>query len=784
MDRKLVRILSPLLLTVIIFAIYYKFFIFGKIPFPGDLLVASYSPWFDFYKIPVQNPLISDVFSLLFIWKYLAVDQIKNLQWPLWNPYAFTGTPLLANYQSAALYPLNLLLFLKYAGWGLFIFAQTLLAALGMYLFLGTWLDSKLARLTGSIIFALSGLMTTWVEFGTAVWGMAYLPISLFLIERYARMHKMRYPLILTLSLTLTILSGNPQVTVYSFVIVFIFTVARLFTYDLLKSLARFLPIFLAMILSLAISAPQLLPTLELVQKSIRATESYTEQVNFGLLPLTNFIRFFVADFFGNPVTNNYWGWLNYFESSNFVGSLTLPLIIFAVLFLRRTRITYFFFLLLIFSIILCFNNPLSYLIYSFKMPFLTQSFASRMLFVTTFAVSILAAFSLNQIISSKRDSFRKCLIWSWAIFTGMLLGTWLAYGMANYQSADALIAFRNCILPFVEVSIIGLIYVIIIKINFPTKYRLSIICSILFIILAFDLSRYFLKFNPFVPEELVFPQTPALQFLQKYTGQFRIGREHAQVLPPNTWAAYKLQSIEGYDVLHLLQFSKIMSHINNGNLLSSSTSRYEELTNYQSAFIDAASVKYFIVIGKNEKGEIPGGLIDAGFKKTNYQKVFQDGSAMILENSNALPKAYFAKSFLIASPSQIENIMANPSFDPRTVAVLSANLNTKAVTGTGSAEVISFSPNQVKIKTKTDQEEILILADQYEDGWRAKIDGQDSKISPANLIFRAVKVPVGTHEIIFSYYPQSFDMGLKIAVSALLVLGFSTLVAFRITRL
>lgn len=555
MHKTLSQLLSskifPVVLLIFIFsALYYKLFIFGKIPFPGDLLVVSYSPWLDYYKFPVQNPLISDVFSLLFIWKQLAIDQLKNLQWPLWNPYSFTGTPLLANYQSAVLYPFNFLLLLpKYFGWGLFIFSQTLIAALGMYLLLSLWLPSKLAKLTGSIIFALGGLMTTWVEFGTAVHGIAYLPISLFLIERYVSVHKVRYPSLLILTLTLIILAGNPQVTVYSFAIVSIFAITRL-SYNVF-------PILLAVILSAALSAPQLLPSFELVQKSIRATENYIGQSNFGLLPIKDFLKFFVADFFGNPITRNYWGFLNYFETSGFVGSLTLPIIIFAVIFLRKTRIIYFFFLLLIVSIVLCFNNPLSYFIYSFKIPFLTQSYASRILFVTTFAISILSAFALNQIKlrPEKQDNFLKCVIWSWAIFVGILLGAWQVQKQIKeillspqsefytniylkdpeYQLSNFYVAIRNSLIPVIEISIFLLIYIIIIRINFSPvkKYRLSIICTALFLILTLDLSRYFLKFTPFVPEEFIFPQTPALEFLQKQPGYFRVGREHAEVLPP-----------------------------------------------------------------------------------------------------------------------------------------------------------------------------------------------------------------------------------------------------------
>lgn len=804
---------SPLfpyfVLVSIICGIYYKLFLLRKIPFPGDLLVVSYSPWFDYYKFPVQNPLISDVFSLLFIWKYQAIDQLKNLQWPLWNPYSFTGTPLLANYQSAALYPLNLLLLLpKYFGWGLFIFSQTLFAALGMYLLLSLWLSSKLARLTGSIIFALGGLMTTWVEFGTAVHGIAYLPMSLFLIESYANTHKVRYPLLLILTLTLTLLSGNPQVTIYSFAIVSLFAIIRLWNGCILRSIINIFPIFLAIILSVALSTPQLLPSLELVQKSIRATENYTEQSNFGLLPTKDFLKFFVADFFGSPVTRNYWGFLNYFETSGFVGSLTLPVIIFAAIFLKKNRIIYFFLLLLIASLILSFNNPLSNFLYGFKIPFLTQSYASRMLFVTTFVISILSAFSLNQIKSrsEKKDNFLRCVIWSWAILVGILLGTWQVHQIIKkilllpstaffsdiylkdpeYQLSNFIIAIRNSLIPIVEISIFLLFYIIVKKINFSPikKYRLSIICTVLFIILTLDLSRYFLKFNPFVLEKFIFPQTPALEFLQKQPGYFRVGREHAEVLPPNTWAAYKLQSIEGYDVLHFKEFAKYINHINGGDLLSSGTSRYAELTNYSSLYIDTANVKYFIGIGRDRTGHIPGDFVNYKFNEAEYKQVFKDGSAIIFENPNALPRTYFATSFFVASLSQIEDtINKNPAFDPKTTVALSSDLDIKTITGTGSAEITSYDANQVKIATETKQDEILVLADQFADGWKATIDGKNSRISPANLIFRAVKIPAGKHEVIFNYYPSSFDFGLKISVISIFLLILGSFIAVKTRR-
>ncbi|MDO8658759.1 MAG: YfhO family protein, partial [Candidatus Levybacteria bacterium] len=78
---------------------------------------------------------------------------------------------------------------------------------------------------------------------------------------------------------------------------------------------------------------------------------------------------------------------------------------------------------------------------------------------------------------------------------------------------------------------------------------------------------------------------------------------------------------------------------------------------------------------------------------------------------------------------------------------------------------------------------EILVLADQFDEGWKATIDNKDSKISPANLIFRAVKIPAGKHEVIFSYYPSSFDLGLKISSISIILLILGSFVAVKTKR-
>lgn len=796
---------SPyLFIWLVITAIYYKFFLFGKIPFPGDLLVVSYSPWLDYYKFPVQNPLISDVFSQFFLWKNLAIESFKNWQWPLWNPYSFTGTPLLATYHSAMLYPLNILLLLpKHFGWGLYIYSQTLIASATFYLFISQIIKSKIASFAGAITFSLGGLMATWLELGTAVHAMAWLPLALYSVNRFFLLQKFRFIIILTTSLSLIILSGNAQVTTYSFIIVSLYSLwlcwrGKIFT-----------PIYyliFALLLSVCITALQLLPSAELLQNSIRQTESYASEANFGLLKIKDVFKFFIPDYFGNEVTRNYWGTLNYSETSGFLGVMSIFLLLYVFLKIR-SKDTLFFLMLFLFSLLFAFDNYISHAFYSMKIPLLTSSYASRILFITLLSSSVLSAMAINHILDNKNlIFFQKTILWSWSAVVGIFIGTLLTYyfiqniissapnkqylqvylSSRDYTLSNFLIAAKNSLVPLALLTVLLFLSTMlnIIKSKFLRQYRLNILLSIILILLILDLGRYFLKFNPFVSQDIIFPSVPALKFLQDQPKIFRVGREHAEILPPNTWTAYHIQSIEGYDPIYLGQYGEFINFLNGGDIRTGNTNRYAELLNYQSPFLDTANVKYFIGIGRDPSGHIPGNFINYKLEEAGYKRIFKDGSAIILENPNALERVYLAKNVVTLSTKKIKDkFMTDKLFDPRNTTILSKNLDISSVTGNGKVEIVGYSPNIVKLKTETLSDEVLVLADQYEKGWKATIDGKASDISPANLIFRAVKVPAGAHEVVFSYYPKSFDKGLKISLASLLLIFIISYFTIRTQR-
>ncbi|MEK7159989.1 MAG: hypothetical protein AAB702_00725, partial [Patescibacteria group bacterium] len=183
----------PLIVIFIISVIFFwQFLLKGLLPIPLDTIVGLYYPFRDAYfktnpnGLPYKNFLITDPVRQQYPWRNLSIESQKEGSLPLWNPYNFAGTPLLANFQSAPLYPLNILFFiLPFAiSWSILIFLQPLLAGIFLYLYLNNLKLNKFASLFGSVSFAFSGFFIAWLEWGTVLHTALWLPLILLSIDK------------------------------------------------------------------------------------------------------------------------------------------------------------------------------------------------------------------------------------------------------------------------------------------------------------------------------------------------------------------------------------------------------------------------------------------------------------------------------------------------------------------------------------------------------------------------------------------------------------------------
>jgi hypothetical protein len=303
--------------------------------------------------------LDGDNFLQNFPMRVLVGRDLRHGMLPLWNPYLFSGTPLLAGFNAGAAYPTTWLWAVLpiFTAWWLNLALAYDLAIAGMYLFLRRQSIGSTAATFGAATFACAGYMTAQLVHFDLISGAAWLPWMLIAVHGLTERREpdppgqpgsggrrtRGYVALLAVSLGLIILSGGAEAIIDSGVLVTIYWVGRLLTTGLLDRARR--PALLGSVAAVvggvaggvALGAAQWLPGLAFTDQSQRAATTYSFFTS-GSLParLVTLVAspFVLGTSQGQPGT--YAGPYNFQEVTSYVGILSL--IAACSLFLRRYR--------------------------------------------------------------------------------------------------------------------------------------------------------------------------------------------------------------------------------------------------------------------------------------------------------------------------------------------------------------------------------------------------------------------------------------------------------------
>jgi hypothetical protein len=130
-------------------------------------------------------------------------------------------------------------------------------------------------------------------------------------------------------------------------------------------------------------------------------------------------------------------------------------------------------------------------------------------------------------------------------------------------------------------------------------------------------------------------------------------------------------------------------------------------------------------------------------------------------ENTAALPRVFIPR-YAISVPEDdtaLERV-SMPQFNPRETAYVefAGDLPRECQ---GTAEIVAESPTRIKMTARMETPGLVVLGDRWDTGWRAYLDGKETKLLRANYALRGVLVPGGQHQIEFVYQPASFRLGL-----------------------
>lgn len=162
----------------------------------------------------------------------------------------------------------------------------------------------------------------------------------------------------------------------------------------------------------------------------------------------------------------------------------------------------------------------------------------------------------------------------------------------------------------------------------------------------------------------------------------------------------------------------------------------------------------------------------------SNWRRVLSS-DIKLYENQAALPRALVLHDveFVPDDYTGTEialGIMRGANFDPARTVILSGVGESRfdAATYPSAATITEYTAERVRVEVQAARAGYLLLTDSYFLGWTAAVNGVQTPIFRADVLFRAVQVPAGSSTVVFSYAPVWYPGSIIVALLAWGMLG------------
>lgn len=731
----------------------------GLILLPLDMLVSNYSPWYSPGTILLKNPYMQDAIIQLYPWKHLVFQSIKNHIIPFWNPYQHLGMPFMASMKPGVFYPLNILYVLgEVNAWNTLLFLQIFLSITFSYLLSREFRLGILPSFLVSLAFSLNSLMVGLLEFGSDGHALLWLPLFILCAKKYLDRQKTECLLILGLSIGISISAGQLQYTGYALALLILFILfygislkAKVITYSFL---------LLAIFLGIGISAIQLIPSVELFKQSYRGISKSSEVFAEGLIKPHQLFRLFSPDFFGNPVTRD--ATISYIETSGYFGIIPLYFCLYAIYFARKNIFVKFFAGVFIVAILLSLKG-VGQILYTLKAPLLTSGSGGRIFYLVHFSGAILSGFGLTEFLNTKDKKKIMISIFALVLVFILIVGS-TAITKKSSDSVKTFFANVQFSILILTTFSLGVATYILLK-------RKILFAGIVFSVFVvgltyFDLFRLGYRFLTFSNEKFLYPDMNVTRYVRD-SSRDTLAR-NIGLVEPELATYLNVYTIETYNPLYLLGNGKLLDALQGKTDEELPVNKYfvtkgDEKLKYALDFLGVS----LVVTNKDSNPSIE------FFGNPNFQNsfelIYKDDRYSVYKNADAYPRfGLYYDAQLEENDEKALKLFSQRSVDFRKELLVNERLPIELEEGTGSAKMLSSNLNTQRFAVNSDKPGLFYISDAYFPGWRAEVNGEETKIYRTNYNFRSILVPQGESTIEFSYVPSGFRLGILISLVSL----------------
>ncbi len=590
----------------------------------------------------------------------------------------------------------------------------------------------------------------------------------------------------------------------------------------------RLRSLFIVSVLFLFLSAVQLFPFVELFHHSIRGNGiSYPEATTWSFAP-KDILLFFLPDAYGYFLDmKKYWTVQCWFKTLYTGG---LPFILSLIFFLvpssrllspgAKDEVKGFvkerklFLVLTLFSIFLSLGycNPLYPFVFKYVPFFNGIRYPVKFLYIFILVLSMTAGLGFQRLVEFSKESGDKRIKSFFTIFS-LICVLVLLLLLLGHKEIEHFLKLKEIDFPQFNHLSVNLfhakrfffylaLFFLLIRIGVEVKWKRWTKILLIFFLTA-DLFGNMGFFGKEKTSDF-FQKTKILKTISSDKGSFRvfstaktISQDTTVLLGnptflnvlkekhiPSMNLLYQLHDIWGTDVIRVKRTNDLYMLFTVAPSISTTH------------LIDLYGVKYITSVTLLDEGR-KFELIYANLEglQGKREDLLKENTIKLYKNRSPLPRAWLIKDYKVMDSGAMLSRMTSRDFRPGREVLLEEdpkwtnppsppftkgglgglNVGEPSVPACGrqglpqKVEFISESNNRLALQVGVAENSLLVLSDTYYPGWKAFVDGKETKIYRADYAFRAIPLNAGTHQVEFVYDPISFKLGAGVTLLGIL---------------